>query len=55
MNGIATRDDYETVPLQLNLGDLIEPVLKRGYFTYSGSFTTPGENEVSCTEGTEYT
>jgi carbonic anhydrase len=46
-NETATRsDDEPSVPLELNLASLFEGVFWRGYYTYSGSFTTPGCNEV---------
>jgi len=41
-----SAEEEASIPVELNLGSFIDSVLPRGYFTYNGSFTTPGCNEV---------
>jgi len=42
----ARSDEGDSIPIAVNLGNFIDQVAKGGYFTYQGSFTTPGCNEV---------
>ena len=39
----SRSDEYTTIPIEVNLGSFIDQAAKGGYFTYNGSFTTPGE------------
>ena len=39
MNGVEEGD---STPLKLYLGSFLNSVMKGGYFSYDGSFTTPG-------------
>ena len=49
MDGISelaaeSRSDEEySIPIQVGLGSFIDQAAKGGYFTYFGSFTTPGK------------
>ena len=39
----ARSDEATSIPINVNLGTFIDQVAKGGYFTYQGSFTTPGK------------
>ena len=43
----ARSDEGTSIPITVNLGTFIEQVAKGGYFTYKGSFTTPGKLHLS--------
>jgi len=42
----SRSDAQHSIPIQVGLGSFIDQAAKGGYFTYFGSFTTPGCNEV---------
>ena len=39
----ARSDEGASISIAVNLGIFIDQVAKGGYFTYQGSFTTPGK------------
>ena len=39
----SRSDEEHSIPMQVGLGSFIEQAAKGGYFTYFGSFTTPGK------------
>ena len=41
MNGV---EDEDSTTLKLYLGSFLNSVMKGGYFSYLGSFTTPGNH-----------
>ena len=43
----ARSDEGTSIPIQVNIGTFIDQVSKGGYFTYQGSFTTPGKKYIS--------
>ena len=39
----ARSDEGASIPITVNLSTFIDQVAEGGYFTYQGSFTTPGK------------